>query len=311
MPSNKLSAMLIIFITASPLASLIRIFMLLYNYFFTSTASSSTTTITDHDMDGDQNPLLHSTLPGVLLDYFTNNNGNVTIDDIMKSILNHQPFHPYYPTKNNIIHPFHPFITFVAKDKLNQDIQMVIPWIFAFTTLIIIPLIMIVCNALWRRNEMESNFRKKRIDVYRRCLVDFQKKVDDCDIVTYNDPNYDNNESNYNDYDKNDDVQKKQMQEDNTFIVIPKPGVSIHQKNDYPDTHKQYREVPATCAICLSCYTKGETIVWSSYVECSHAFHLSCIDTWIKKRYATSCPCCRRNFIDSEIYAKIKYSRFN
>lgn len=76
------------------------------------------------------------------------------------------------------------------------------------------------------------------------------------------------------------------------------------------------RLVPNCCAICLSHYEIGETIVWSSNTDCRHAFHEECITDWLVKLHVqqpsppnppgttttpvvvvtTPCPCCRQEF---------------
>jgi len=78
------------------------------------------------------------------------------------------------------------------------------------------------------------------------------------------------------------------------------------------------RLVPNCCAICLSQYEVGETIVWSSNTDCRHAFHEECITDWLVKLHVqptspplissgttttpvvvvatTPCPCCRQEF---------------
>jgi hypothetical protein len=44
------------------------------------------------------------------------------------------------------------------------------------------------------------------------------------------------------------------------------------------------------CAICIKEYRKGEQIF---HLNCSHHFHVGCIEPWLKK--ATVCPICRFN----------------
>lgn len=71
------------------------------------------------------------------------------------------------------------------------------------------------------------------------------------------------------------------------------------------------RLVPGTCSICLCEYEVGDSIVWSSNVNCQHAFHEDCILTWLTKKEEQSsssgsdeeqqneaiCPFCRQPFI--------------
>mmetsp|Transcript_48998 Transcript_48998/g.147580 ORF Transcript_48998/g.147580 Transcript_48998/m.147580 type:complete len:265 (-) Transcript_48998:272-1066(-) len=56
------------------------------------------------------------------------------------------------------------------------------------------------------------------------------------------------------------------------------------------------------CAVCLSRYKAGDTIIWSSNDQCSHAFHEQCIISWLMKNRKLQCPCCRQNFIDPNKY---------
>lgn len=59
------------------------------------------------------------------------------------------------------------------------------------------------------------------------------------------------------------------------------------------------KSVPNCCAICLSCYKVGESIVWSLNPSCNHAFHFDCLSDWFTKtaQVGTPCPCCRQEFI--------------
>jgi hypothetical protein len=69
---------------------------------------------------------------------------------------------------------------------------------------------------------------------------------------------------------------------------------------DLPRKHSP-RAVPNVCAICLEIYKPDETVVWSSNIECSHAFHQDCIlDYAVKLNKAKDnvpCPCCRQDFM--------------
>ncbi|CAG7902316.1 unnamed protein product [Brassica rapa] len=46
-----------------------------------------------------------------------------------------------------------------------------------------------------------------------------------------------------------------------------------------------------TCAICLEDYRFGDSL---RLLPCQHAFHLSCIDSWLTK-WGTSCPVCKHD----------------
>jgi hypothetical protein len=55
------------------------------------------------------------------------------------------------------------------------------------------------------------------------------------------------------------------------------------------------RAVDAHCAICVSGYEEGDTVVWSG-LECRHAFHDQCILPWLAKG-KKRCPICRHWFV--------------
>jgi len=59
------------------------------------------------------------------------------------------------------------------------------------------------------------------------------------------------------------------------------------------------RLVPNCCAVCLSAYSVGDVVTWSSNPSCIHAFHRECVLDWlIKQENETPCPCCRQEFTD-------------
>ncbi|PKU84021.1 E3 ubiquitin-protein ligase Os04g0590900 [Dendrobium catenatum] len=47
------------------------------------------------------------------------------------------------------------------------------------------------------------------------------------------------------------------------------------------------------CSVCLGEFTEEESL--RLLPKCSHAFHLQCIDTWLKSN--SSCPLCRTNVL--------------
>ncbi|KAK9164143.1 hypothetical protein Syun_005045 [Stephania yunnanensis] len=49
------------------------------------------------------------------------------------------------------------------------------------------------------------------------------------------------------------------------------------------------------CSVCLSEFQEGENV--RLLPKCSHAFHLPCIDTWLKSH--SNCPLCRANVVSS------------
>lgn len=61
----------------------------------------------------------------------------------------------------------------------------------------------------------------------------------------------------------------------------------------------ELKSVPNNCAICLSEYVSGDTIVTSCDAMCPHAFHQECIIEWlVKMQVGAPCPCCRRTFVE-------------
>jgi hypothetical protein len=72
-------------------------------------------------------------------------------------------------------------------------------------------------------------------------------------------------------------------------------GVLNLPRKHYP------RTVPNVCAICLDSYKPDDNVVWSSNIDCSHAFHQDCILDYLVKlkvKDAVPCPCCRQDFMD-------------
>lgn len=57
------------------------------------------------------------------------------------------------------------------------------------------------------------------------------------------------------------------------------------------------RNVPISCAICLSKYKVKDEVTWSTNQECKHCFHKTCIGQWLSKKDNSLCPCCRREFL--------------
>ena len=94
--------------------------------------------------------------------------------------------------------------------------------------------------------------------------------------------------------------------DESRIVEVPLPGLKILAGDPMADTPAATcrtgtkRRVPAFCAVCLSSYRTGNTIVWSSNWECAHVFHEECIQQWLFKlpqRDGPICPCCRRDFL--------------
>lgn len=52
-----------------------------------------------------------------------------------------------------------------------------------------------------------------------------------------------------------------------------------------------------TCAICLEPYKENDDVSYSKHQNCSHAFHTSCILSWLKDEFRNDCPCCRGPYL--------------
>lgn len=105
--------------------------------------------------------------------------------------------------------------------------------------------------------------------------------------------------------------------EESIFIRIPLPGLVLNNSAFFLDESETnettrsaiarartgvVRTVPGFCTICLSGYTPGSDIVWSSNRQCEHVFHTDCMVQWLTKQQRPGtegpiCPCCRRDFI--------------
>lgn len=58
-----------------------------------------------------------------------------------------------------------------------------------------------------------------------------------------------------------------------------------------------------TCAICLEPYVTGkDSVSWSKFQTCIHAFHQKCIESWlIEIDRDGSCPCCRSPYLKLDL----------
>jgi Ring finger domain len=55
-------------------------------------------------------------------------------------------------------------------------------------------------------------------------------------------------------------------------------------------------KVGSDCSVCLSEFTDGEDV--RLLPKCTHAFHVQCIDTWLKSH--SNCPLCRASIIPTQ-----------
>ena len=97
--------------------------------------------------------------------------------------------------------------------------------------------------------------------------------------------------------------------------------VMIHHHDSDGDQNSSTREVPNSCAICLTEYEVSDNVSWSANPQCPHVFHEKCITKWFLSlgrlqtvcgvsldddcpknvlNYQLECPCCRQEFISTQ-----------
>jgi hypothetical protein len=75
-------------------------------------------------------------------------------------------------------------------------------------------------------------------------------------------------------YNENTLVDGLDFQDSNTVVCIPLAG------NDFSTKDEKSRFVANGCTVCLSLFSPGEKVVWSSNRDCSHTFHHDCLVHW-------------------------------
>jgi len=121
------------------------------------------------------------------------------------------------------------------------------------------------------------NRKEKRMCRLIICIRHFKKVLKESDFVAFND-----------DYGKEESIEKRGL------VMLPTPGRRYGQKH-------AHRQCSRLCAVCLTQYESGDTIVWSSNSECQHVFHEKCIISWLMRKRNQLCPCCRQHFIDPKL----------
>ncbi|KAK2970528.1 hypothetical protein RJ640_000235 [Escallonia rubra] len=82
-----------------------------------------------------------------------------------------------------------------------------------------------------------------------------------------------------------------QSQALDSFVMRSLPIVKFKKKNE-DDSGQSSTE----CAVCLGEFEEGE---WLKHLpNCSHIFHVSCIDTWFQSH--SNCPLCRSHVFNLE-----------
>ena len=49
------------------------------------------------------------------------------------------------------------------------------------------------------------------------------------------------------------------------------------------------------CSICFQAFNVGDTLSFSTNIDCSHFFHQMCIINWLAR--SSNCPTCRRDYL--------------
>jgi len=94
------------------------------------------------------------------------------------------------------------------------------------------------------------------------------------------------------------DLIKNEQEEENSDIMDCDYKLQVPSNAEKDDIESCFtRFVPGECAICLSQYNVGDSVLWSRNKLCLHAFHEDCILAWLMKKQNIECPCCRRDFI--------------
>ncbi|CAI0448691.1 unnamed protein product, partial [Linum tenue] len=85
--------------------------------------------------------------------------------------------------------------------------------------------------------------------------------------------------------------------------VIDQPIWYIHTVGLDWNTRKsnQSRCSNTNCSVCLSVFEEGESL--RLLPVCSHAFHIPCIDTWLRSH--KNCPLCRAPIVAADANSRV------
>mmetsp|Transcript_14330 Transcript_14330/g.26899 ORF Transcript_14330/g.26899 Transcript_14330/m.26899 type:complete len:311 (+) Transcript_14330:179-1111(+) len=300
----KTLAMLVFFV--SPLASIFRLGILLYDHFSTSSQDDSVLIQNGNghsysDENNKELPLFLKMLQNA-----------TSIDDMVQAILSSsslplkqlaEVLSPPSPlsimlgtasstiTNTNLIQHNNMMAStlkststnpYVQMHVLHTDLQAVIPFLFVSFILIWIPLVLFFipwCGWGWGNMAEYQNYpgRRSRRRVNARKQREMNRKIqlllsglEQCRmVVASNEESQDQDDSHH------------------TNPQLPRISCIATSSN-------------GTCAICLSNYQEDQIVVQSPNGPCTHLFHFECMKQWIEKRAAGDCPCCRRNFVQIE-----------
>lgn len=168
---------------------------------------------------------------------------------------------------------------------------VLLPWLLAVILGIVLPCVALL-RELYKRGVYVSE-RKRRKKELLKCLEEFQKVLTPRDWV-------DPKKHDDSDIDNDNDVGTR-WKLPLAGVPLPLPLLSSSQsETKRGDALLLERHVAGNCVICLTQYTCGETLTWSSNPKCVHCFHQDCIVSWLSKRRNREqkpCPCCRQSFV--------------
>ncbi|KAL9239588.1 hypothetical protein vseg_013897 [Gypsophila vaccaria] len=110
---------------------------------------------------------------------------------------------------------------------------------------------------------------------------------------SYNSSVYQSNNSNSNSHDSNSEALQRQLQQ---LFRLHDSGLDQPLIDALPVFY--YKDImglkePFDCAVCLCKFCEHDKLRLLPF--CSHAFHVSCIDTWLLSN--STCPLCRSNLL--------------
>lgn len=80
-----------------------------------------------------------------------------------------------------------------------------------------------------------------------------------------------------------------------TEIIIALPAIQFERRAEGDDEHRN-----CECPICLGEFREKE---WLRLLpSCAHAFHVSCVDVWLRDN--SSCPVCRNNLLWDDVTSR-------
>jgi hypothetical protein len=82
---------------------------------------------------------------------------------------------------------------------------------------------------------------------------------------------------------------------DAALTLRPAEGAKASFMAEHSVTSLDWLDEP--CAICLEPYKENDCVSYSRHQNCAHAFHTSCILTWLKDEFRNDCPCCRGPYL--------------